>query len=395
MRRLAVFLCLVVSCASILTTHQRLARTMAVPSTCDGRNADLSIVTYNTGFAPNINRLARERVLPVTAEIVREAIDDDIVAFQEVWIEEDKLVLIAALRETHPYLYAIDTRGKNEIPGDRCDAEAMTDIVACVESNCPMDALFACASVVCREELKELFLYDRPCFRCLVSSIGQGSLDGIKSRCIHGAGGTKVYGGSNGVLVFSKHPLESPMAVNLPASGANRVAILARLSLPGKQPIEFAFTHLSSNENVPPPERSIFSTWEDERGEQLDIIDQELRKRAKDGAIQMIVGDLNFGGSRPPFIEAYGEHNWREALEMGFWSPAALADRPLCSFCAGNTISHWTKSVLVDGVLLRSRSDYDIEAVCVEREFTRRVQIAGLRENLSDHVGIRTMFDLR
>lgn len=383
-------------CARFTTVHHRLAETTVVPSTCDGKKGDITFGTYNLAAAPGINRLSTLRVEAILTEFPKQFSDTDIVCLQEVWISRDLEQISRVLAESHPYQFFVNTHGENE-RGDTCEADDLEHVFSCVVRECQswVDSpdLTTCAAMRCREEVLDLYPFRRSCFRCLVASVGR-DLDSIRNTCVGGHGASNVYGGNNGVALFSKYPLHDTGVIRLPASGANRVALFARVEIQGKQPAELACTHLSSSESVPPTTGGILSTWEDERSHQLEIIEKRLQDRAGEAAIQFLVGDMNFGGERLPTIASYGERNWREALEFGFWSPAALADKPLCSFCAGNTISRWTTSILVDGVLVRSHDERAVTPLCVERVFTGRKKIGPAWENLSDHVGIKERFTI-
>jgi endonuclease/exonuclease/phosphatase family metal-dependent hydrolase len=371
----------------------------SLPATCRNVPSDISAVTYNTALAPGINPWSSAR-LPHIASVLAETRDDDVVCLQEVWRPADVAHIVTRLGYPPEQVFWADTRDDRDGEIGMCSADAMQDVLSCAKRRCggaSAEALTICGRQHCATPMISLYLLHRSCFRCIVSSVGK-SLDEIARTCTTGHGGSYVYGGANGVILASRWPLTDREAVRLPSSGAHRVALLARMHIRGRHPIEVACTHLSADEEVL-PFNPRFSSWSDERDAQFRIISRRMRDRAGSG-IQMLLGDMNFGIGRDGVVDDIGEDNWRLAESFGWDSPAARADKPLCTECGWNSFIHSRRSHLIDHIFVRRLPESESNAprpLCAEVLFNRGVilrtgprQMA--RSHLSDHFGLRVRF---
>lgn len=388
-------------CATV-PAHYSIQHT--IPVSCQGTDADISVVTYNLAIAPGINILSSARTPRLVDAIQQELRGNDVLCLQEVWPYETLERIAASFRHSHPHAFSADTRGEGETGLDRCGRNEVEDMLSCARRQCagvPAEDATICALRQCATSFRKMHIFEwiekrlfgrnTSCFNCLVASVGK-SIGEIERACVNSrSGDSKVYGGANGVMLLSRYPLFDAEEIRLPSSGANRVALLARVELPRGQ-VELACTHLSSNEPVSPMHPA-FATWNKERGTQFGMIADRMVARAKDDTPMLIIGDMNFGPGRGPDISPYGEANWEEAVQRGFASAVVLAETPLATFPAGNMVSRSPDSFLVDHALFQPEDA--IAPVCAELVFTKPVRIGGAWTNLSDHVGVRAKFRLK
>lgn len=392
--------CLIL-CALGACVHGR-ERTPAfiIPSSCRVNRPDLSVLTWNGALAPGINAWATPR-RPLIQEAVASA-PDDIICLQEFWPYDAARETVSLLEKRGLQVFYEDTRGENESPGaPACAPDDLTDIHSCMKENCANagEETTICAMQKCRSRLTPLYILNRPCLVCLVASVGMEKVEDIYERCLRRRA-NRVYGGANGVILASRWPMpkKEREVLRLPATGANRVALIASVHTPGGHPIEVACAHLSADDNVPPLEPR-FSAWDDERREQLQRIDERLRARSRERP-SLLIGDMNFGGNVSGWLRPTSLSLWRDALERGFMSPAAHAWPPICSECGNNSFHTPGRNLLIDHVLVRNNANgkYALQPMCAEPAFYAKVVVAngGKKRlmNLSDHYGIRVQFGL-
>lgn len=381
----------------------------SVPGACNPDEPVFETLTINWGVAPGVVDFATPRIPAIAheAELLRGV---DLMCFQELWTEESKEAVAAALGPD-VQTWWIETRGENERTGiDVCAPGEIDDVASCARKRCsgePDERQTICALEHCRQELGMMYLRgDRECFNCVAASVGR-SIDGIVSRCVQPdpsstvAGASRAFDGQNGVMLASPWPLKDVEAMRLRASFSNRVALFATVEEPGFGPVEVACAHISTTNELPPnhPE---FSDWDEEMNAQIADISRRLEERAR-GRPQLFLADLNAGPEiasrniRPAMPKV-----WSRTLSLGFWSPAAYCEEPFCSTCAGNTLrSPTAASYLIDHVLLRDPpGGVELEAACAHPYLGETRVFAGydgrlVEQNLSDHRGVSVKFRLK
>ncbi|KPJ86001.1 hypothetical protein AMJ57_00815 [Parcubacteria bacterium SG8_24] len=370
-----------------------------VPSECGNQPYDFSAVTYNVGLAPGIVAQTTPRTSHVAQALAD--LDADVLCLQEVWTPEALQAIQTALDLPAEQMMYVDTRGEGETGQDRCTMSQIAPMLQCVHEECgglPDEEITTCALAECRGSGVGLYFSARRCLNCMIASAGL-SIGEIVESCVLGQGRSRLYGGSNGVVLLSRYPLRNREIIRLPSSGANRVALIAEIDGPGAEPIEVACSHLSSKSYVSPTHPR-FDDWNDEQREQLHLISERLRRRAG-GRPALFLGDMNFGASDGRDLDDHLPGQFYESARLGFESFAAAADPPFCSSCEGNTLRDSDRSHLIDHVLLRDvTGGTDLIPVCVERLFDRPVTIIGhggkrVRIHLSDHYGVRVRFSVR
>jgi endonuclease/exonuclease/phosphatase family metal-dependent hydrolase len=185
--------------------------------------------------------------------------------------------------------------------------------------------------------------------------------------------------------------------VHLPASGSNRVALLATVEIAPGRSVEVACTHITTHLDQAPT--SGFRSWRLEQAAQFVRISRRLQARAGHRP-QLLVGDMNFG-QRHGSVNTVMWPSWKLAADAGFVSPAEYAKPPVYSFCSGSCLNPTSSKVLIDHVMIRqSDRHWGLRAICAEKAFERPVRIIdrhGRRRliGLSDHLGISVAFKIR
>lgn len=367
-------------------------------ATCENAPSDVNVVTYNAGLGPGIVRYSSARA-PHVVEAVAST-QFDVLCLQEVWTDTDRDAVVRRLGLPATNVAYAKTAGLGESGGDRCSAGKLEKLAACAREKCkgtPDEDMTMCALAECRSALTWIFIEDRDCLNCLAAMAGHG-IDNISRQCVD-RGLSRIYGGRNGVILASRWALKDPEARLLNASNANRVALFARVDVPGKGEVEIACTHLSATQDIA-PYHSGYDDWDVERAAQLEMIAARLGERAR-GRPQLLVGDMNFGGTDGTLEEESG-WVWHLSHELGFSDPVAHTRPRLCSMCPGNTfVSDARTGRLIDHVLLRDPAGgLTVTPTCSERLFDRPVTVNGydgkpLATSMSDHFGIRAKFVLQ
>lgn len=371
----------------------------APASTCADAPSDLEVVTFNTGLGPGIVRYSSARAPRVIDAVASTPFD--VMCLQEVWTDGDRDAIVQRLGLPPENVAYARTAGLGETESDRCESPHMLDrLVACTQEKCAGvsdEDMTMCALSQCRSALTRIFFQDRNCLNCLAAMAGHGTAD-IQRQCA-GPGLSRIYGGRNGIILASRWPLKDREAVMLPASNANRVALFARVEIPGRGDVEVACSHLSATQDIL-PYHSGYSDWDEEKAAQLVVISRRLQERAA-GRPQLFIGDQNFGGTDGTVEEESGAV-WYMAHELGFSDPVAYARPSLCSICPANTfVGDGRRGSLIDHVLLRDPpGGLTVTPTCAQRVFDRPVDIIGydgasVSTSLSDHFGIRAKFILR
>lgn len=368
----------------------------------------LETLIMNWGEAPGVVRLATPR-LPAIAEEVKKIRGVGIACYDELWMQESKDAVIQAAGPDM-YYYYIDTRGENQRDGvGICYPEEAKKIAACARSKCsslPAEEQTICVYEECSGELGREYIFgSHECVYCLVAGVGK-SIEEILDNCVQQPGAPKIAGmerafdGQDGVMVFSRYPLKNPEALLLRSSFSNRVALFVTVEITGFEPIEVACSHISTSTDLP-PNHPDFSNWDDEMRAQVGDISRKLKERAGKRP-SLFLADINAGPSLDEGrIKEMAPKVWKYAQELGFYSPAAHADKPFCTICADNTLrpENATNNYLIDHVFVRDPpGGTKLQPVLVHRIFDEEVVYEGYNHqwkgHLSDHYGTVVKFKL-
>lgn len=380
---------------------------------CETGEPLLEAVTINVGLAPGVVPLATPRTGPFLEEVPKLR-DLGLVCLQEIWMPETRTRVLEELGLPEENVLYHDTAGYNEMPGRYvCTEDEMLPAYECVKNKCSDVAdeeSAICALDRCKYPLFKLYTTSKNCLHCIVSQAGKNA-DGAFKTCTSKDGARMAYGGQNGTILASRYPLENKEVILLPSSGANRVGLFATVRVPGYEPVEVACAHLSSSTFLEPflPQ---FKTWEDEMLAQVEIISDNLNKRAGNRP-QIFLGDMNAGPGRSGFgfegwpsthrginVSEASRYVWASLMVRQFKSPAEAAKPTFCSTCADNTLRTSKKNYLIDHVLYRDApGGTDLEPVCAYPYLDEKHTITDysgrqIESHLADHYGVMVKFQL-
>lgn len=405
MKRILALFTLCLSCnPSLLATGKR------YPAECRNPGPILETLTYNVGLAPGVVPYATPRIKPVAEELAKFR-DMGVMCLQEVWTQEARDAVVAALDLPDDQVYYVDTRGQGDDLKDInvCRPGQVDALASCARDACgdlPDEEHAHCALDACNSELVSLYMRGgENCLNCLVSSVGHSIDDTIKTCTVPGHGVSHSYDGQNGVMLVSRWPLKNREAILLPSSIANREALFATVEIDGREPLELACTHVSTWNQLPPSQRGpdgkkMFSDWDEEMIAQIDIISARLNARAQ-GRPQLFLGDMNAGPELGRSIKGDMPKVWGRIHALGFSSPAAQAEDPFCSVCQGNSLrGPNAPNKLIDHVLMRDPvGGSSLTPLCTRSVIDAKHQryFPGpngtlMEEHLSDHYAVTVTF---
>ncbi len=392
MNKTALFIICAISLGCSSNRHSADQASIAV-CTSDPPSNEFVALVFNTGLGPGLDvSYTTPRIAPVAQAVT--AHPWDVLCLDEVWTDAGRNAILSALALPADQVFTADTRGQNEDPGDRCTPGELDDGLACMRSSCanlPDEDVTSCAADHCQVQGFSLYVNHPHCFNCVVASAGKNA-DQIKQTC-EGVGASRMFGGSNGVMLISRRPISNAEWIPLPSSEANRVGLFATVDVGGK-PVEVACTHLSGAVDILSPTNLQFSNWYDEMKAQIDIVSDRLAARAKGGP-QLLMGDLNTGPSYTGDKKTDAEPVWDEIKNLSFDSPASRTDPSICSRCQGSLIAPTNNRFLIDHVLVRGDNLPTPE--CAAQAFDAPVVLTDflghkVTTNLSDHYGITVQF---
>jgi endonuclease/exonuclease/phosphatase family metal-dependent hydrolase len=389
-------------------THYVLEKERSVPAICPA-DGGFSVLTFNAALAPGLVSYSTPRKPNIIAGI-RDFRDTDVICLQEVWKEEDARAVMGAIGRDADRTYWEDTSERNHAAGTYVCEKGLIEgkLGDCFREHCAgpdvaIEDQSSCVAHHCRTIGTALLLVSaegRRCLVCLGAMAGHPVGEIIKT-CEGPVGASRVHGGHNGVILSSRWPLRNRQTLHLEASGANRVALIATIDIPGRGPIEIACTHLTAPHGGIPPFQTGYATWHEEQAAQVRAISEALAMRASDGRAQLLVGDLNAGPNvKGTDLAANQDLTYKLVEDMGFRCPALDAKEPYCTVCRGNTMrSAGAASHHIDHACVRGGS---LTAACARQVLheTRETNLLdGTRRMLhpSDHAGsfIKFEFNIR
>lgn len=409
MKRMSLFLFFALSCISVTRLN-----TGTTPTTCPANGPVLETLTFNLGLAPGVEPYATPRIAPVAHELGKLR-DVGVMCFEEVWTQESKLQIVAALGLPPENVFYVDTSGQGDDLSsiNVCKPGQLDGVAGCARKHCggmPDEEQGRCVRQDCLEDLVMLYLSGSGgnCLNCLIASVGNTIEDAVRTCSTPGHGRTHAYGGQNGQMLVSRFPLKDKESILLPSSIANRVGLFATIELAGHESIEVACMHAATTNEVPPSHRGkdgkkMFSSWQEEMEAQIDIVSKRLQERAG-GRPQLLLGDLNAGPELKNGISALEPSVWSHVLSLGFTSPVTQANEPFCSSCSDNSqrqIEHVNPaSNLIDHVLVRDPPGGSVlTPVCTRRLFDTEHEIYYrgydgqlVEGHLSDHYAVSVSF---
>ncbi len=348
----------------------------------------LRVTTFNTGLLPSVVPLTDERLGPIGTAIA--AHDSDVICLQEVW--RDQSAVSAAISGAYPNIYVPPSRQKFASHAPVCSAGDLEGLGLCVLENCLFGSFFECLLASCNGEMNELAAANPECAQAITAQAGRPATDilDIQDEVFSDSSpaGLFSFGGSTGLILASKFPLENVQLVEFYdiTTASNRAAILATVTRGGVRH-RIGCTHLQSNLDGLIPYTGDFGSWEEEHQA------QSRRFRSSASAYagaepQYLAGDFNCSIASGAVAGDF-EANCREFLGAGYSDPAAALGT--CSYCSSNTLNQSNATAaglntLLDHVFTKNVI-YTGESASIV--FQTPVTAGGTRTNLSDHYGVR------
>ena len=348
--------------------------------------------TYNVGLAHGFVPLAKERLSHLTNALASSSAD--VLCLQEVWTKKDRESVAQALQASFPHLYAtpieVVRSDKRPVctPGDIYFGK--DKIVKCIMSKCgDVDGsdFSQCVLESCATALDKLKKRKPQCLTALMAQVDKSMWLGILTVLNPFIRASLfAYKGSNGLMLFSKHPLEDVELFDMTdVSTLNRrAALTANVQVDGRR-YQALCTH-------PTPEHSTIPYTGDSGswGEENKIQLTRLIESVSETGPSILMGDFNCGlASLEHGLDGELEDSCRLPLEAGFLDH--LADHnPECTYCSSeynNLNEGKDKSKLIDHIYVKGASVVSSEVVYKEK-VTVTKKGEELSTNLSDHFGV-------
>ena len=373
-------------------TTTLLALLLAPAALAQDGGPTLTVETWNVGLAHGFVDHAAAR-LPAIVDAISSA-DADVLCIQEAWQPGDRAAILEALQDTYPHSHLTEVEQKRASMAPICrkgDLFGEGRFVSCMTDQCgdlAGDEKTDCIIDSCGPTLDALKSAQPECANALMAQVGKSSFSALWNVIRPWRPtGLYAYGGSDGLMMVSKHPLSDARAIDFTdISTLNRRRALVAAVDVGSQPVTVACTHLTADLSSIAPYPGPFPSWGAENRAQVDRLVDALGTSGPTVAM----GDFNCGLDD----EANGLHG--ELADSCLWiesegySDPAREVWPACTWCADNTLNadggeH--HNALIDHVYVRGLTPVDGGV-----RYTQTVEIdagsAGMQaSNLSDHMG--------
>ena len=394
---------------SLVACHAPIEPKQEDGPSCEDKDADATFLTYNVAEGWSMVPYVGIRT-PLIVEALSTA-RYDVACLQEAWHDDIRDAILGGLALPPEQSFVADTVDLGETGEDICDAQDLGPLRACAEAKCsrlqePRETGI-CVRKECSKDVLELFNKKKTsCLRCLGAMAGHPTADVFKA-CT-GDGASRIHGGRNGIMLLSRSSrLYNKEILPLPASSANKVALLATVRVPSSPggemiSVEVACTHVSAS-NAIPPSHSGYKTWDEEKIAQIEKITARLTERSKEhgDASMVFLGDLNSGPEGKYGVTASGAEVWNAVASAGFEDPATGENGTKCSACKENTLGGGDGAHILDHVTFKNAKDAPtkLAEVCSDRMFDKTKTVTGydgkeFQTDLSDHYGIRVLLDV-
>jgi len=370
--------------------------------------------------------------------------DADVLCLQEVWTQADKELIRDTAAQTFPYAVLFEngvdtpvddpTDQQGLIPpapttvpcpdeffdDDELTIKGQMDVaIDCVRDNCSTiedsdegrTISAACASDNCSIAVLPLLFGDDPqhqrCYSCVIPQLPTATFAEMRESCPTVINQDLAFGGQNGVMILSRHPVKNTENWVIPGTWNRRSILKATVELPNGAELDTYCNHLTPIFSVPPNGINTFpytgqygegqkgpAGWQAEQELQAEkLINYVASKSSNRPAV--ILGDFNAGLGYPD-EDIVGEGEETFSILQSAYTPAYTADyTPLCTFCTTNPVTETESSVWIDHIFLHNLPasavsstarifDQDVVPVLVPGEGEMTVP-------LSDHFGMRTV----
>lgn len=373
----------------------------------------ISFVTYNLGLAENYIPMIPERLEKIPQALV--ALDADVLCLQEVWDRPHQELLMEKLKESHPYsMRSFPTQKYTEDTGicRPWDLIGGKDkFLTCMVKNCSGlegDARTDCLLGKCGAALTTLKNERRECAEALFAQVGKSTLAALwEVFNPFRRAGLMAYEGSDGLMIFSRYPLENTQVVSFAdvSTITRRGALIAFTTIKGKK-VQVGCTHLAADLSSSVPYAGKNRSFQEESREQARRL-LKFFPHSPTPLLQVLMGDFNCGfGSVSPSLKEESAATCQELNSAQFtnlfWQEQR-ATSPHCSFCISSLSGHANslnrnlkeKDSLIDHILYRDNAPALGEVVEPEIRFVLdqpQVLSNGQTSHLSDHYGLILTF---
>jgi len=366
----------------------------------------IELMTYNLGLAKGFVDHYEERRIPIATEIKKS--HADIICLQEVWFAQDRENILQELKSDYPYSLVPDI---DEVTNDHAPACRLSDlfgenkIVTCFRSACEKltgRELTACVIDKCQASLNNLKNDNPQCGNALMAQVGTHPLLVIlKLLMPFGKVDLYTYGGSNGLMLFSKFPFKQGGSGLLPlrqySTLTRRDFLYATIQASDDKQLFVGCTHLTANLTDSAPYAGAFESWGKENLKQVEYLLPQFETLAA-GLPMAIMGDFNFGPSYTHSnIQANFEDSYQSFKQKGYMDPIAMAGVPQCTFCNNNNLNLASdNNQQIDHIFIKNLDHKKVKEAQVI--MNHKVQIPGaskmLDTYLSDHYGLKLEISL-
>jgi endonuclease/exonuclease/phosphatase family metal-dependent hydrolase len=174
------------------------------------------------------------------------------------------------------------------------------------------------------------------CQGCIAANLNL-PIEEIVATC-EGGGPALAYGGHNGLMLLSRHPLTDTDHMSMTSTVTQRSVLRADVEVPGQGPVSVYCTHLAADLSgaLPYRENEDYSSYQEEQAAQIQATLGWVGQHTNHDAI-VILGDFNTG---PAVGDSAAElpENFDAITDAGWEAPFASSQAPLCTFCADNRV---------------------------------------------------------
>jgi endonuclease/exonuclease/phosphatase family metal-dependent hydrolase len=410
-------------------------------STTTREPEEVTVDAFNVALAGAFIPYEAERREPIADAIA--AHDADILCLQEVWIQADKEFIRDRAAAAFPHSVFFEnnldtpvddpTDQQGQIPpapttvpcpdeifgGDELTIEAQMDIaIDCVRDNCSTISdsdmgrtiSAACASSNCSIAVAPLLFGTDPqhqrCYACVIPQLPTATFAEMRASCPTVVNQDLAFGGQNGVMILSRHPLKNAENWVIPGTWNRRSILKATVELPNGAELDTYCNHLTPIFSVPPNSINTFpytgQYGEGFKGPEGWQAEQELQAQklinyvasTSNNLPAVILGDFNAGLAFPgDDIVGEGEETFN--VLGAAYTPAYTTDyTPLCTFCSTNPVTDTESSVWIDHIFLYNLTQSSVTSTA--RIFDEAVvPVEGdMLVPLSDHFGMRSVIEV-
>ena len=244
---------------------------------------EVTVDTFNVALAGAFIPYESERRQPIVEAIA--ATESDIICLQEVWEQADKELIRDGVIAAYPHSAFFEndldtplddpTDQDGEVPpaptGVPCPDEQASDgmnvldqmnqAVDCLVENCsttpdatpPEDELgrtisAECASANCVGQVAGLLFGDavqQRCYACVITQLPTSTFGTMRESCATVVNQDLAFGGQNGVMILSRHPLKNVVNWVIPGTWNRRTILSATVELPNGEELDTYCNHLT------------------------------------------------------------------------------------------------------------------------------------------------------